>query len=187
MFIFYYFRYGFQIGLGDLRLTERYFILLKQAMQHSPLTAAGLSIPVDEQSAFAATVAVSRFFANAKTTPCALASPLRQFARQQLVGEEYALLIVDWSRLKYKNHMESAVKSDRFNFCRDVVFNSRYANTQKSKNNLSKSQASLVFLRASAGNRKFDVVNVKFGFNNRIIEANNRIIEANNRIIEANK
>ncbi|MDR1385857.1 MAG: hypothetical protein LBJ67_18695 [Planctomycetaceae bacterium] len=58
MFIFYYFRYGFQIELGDLRLTERYFILLKQAMQHAPLTVAGLSIPVDEQSA--------------KNTPCSL-------------------------------------------------------------------------------------------------------------------
>jgi hypothetical protein len=104
LFNFYYFRYGFQIELGDLRLTERYFIMLKQAMQHSPSTAAGLSIPEAEQSAFAATVAVSLFFSNAKTTPSALASPLRQFARQQLVGEEYALLVVDWSRLKSNNH-----------------------------------------------------------------------------------
>jgi hypothetical protein len=60
LFIFYYFRYGFPIEFGDLRLTVR-------------------------------------FFANAKTTPCALASPLRQFARQQLVvnastGSPIALL-----------------------------------------------------------------------------------------------
>jgi hypothetical protein len=58
LFIFYYFWYVFQIGLGDLRLAERYFIMLKQAMQHSPSTAAGLSIPVAEQSA--------------KNTPCSL-------------------------------------------------------------------------------------------------------------------
>ncbi|MDR1382915.1 MAG: hypothetical protein LBJ67_03565 [Planctomycetaceae bacterium] len=56
--IFYYFRYGFQIELGDLRRAERYFIMLKQARQHSPPTAAGLSIPVEEQSA--------------KNTPCSV-------------------------------------------------------------------------------------------------------------------
>jgi hypothetical protein len=78
--------------------------MLGQAMQHSQSLAAGLSIPVAQQSAFAATLAVCRFFANKKTTLSVLAAPLQQFARQQLADEEYVLLVHDWSRLKYKNH-----------------------------------------------------------------------------------
>ncbi|GHT16556.1 hypothetical protein FACS1894189_0530 [Planctomycetales bacterium] len=73
-------------------------------MQHSPSLASGLSIPVEQQSAFAATIAVSRFFANKKTTLHPLVAPRQQFSLQQLDGEEYVLLVHDWSRLKYKNH-----------------------------------------------------------------------------------
>jgi hypothetical protein len=78
--------------------------MLGQAMPHSPSLAAGLSIPVAQQSAFATTIAVSRFFANKKTTLSALAASLQQFSRQQLADEEYVLFVHDWSRLKYKNH-----------------------------------------------------------------------------------
>jgi hypothetical protein len=53
-------------------------------------------------------------------------------------------------------------------------------NAQKSKNDPSKSQESLVFLRASAGNRKFDAVNVKFGVINRNVGASNSVVGARN-------
>jgi hypothetical protein len=60
------------------------------------------------------------------------------------------------------------------------LINSRYADAQKSKNDPSKSQESLIFLRASAGNRKFDAVNVKFGVINRIVGASNSVVGVRN-------
>jgi hypothetical protein len=69
---------------GDKRLNKRYSKMVNQSMQHSQTTSAGLIILLSEQSGFATTQAVWRFFANEKTTPQRLVDPLRQFAKQKI-------------------------------------------------------------------------------------------------------
>jgi hypothetical protein len=95
---------------GDKRLAKRYITMTQQSMQHSQRTSAGLSIPSSEQSGFATTQAVWRFFANEETTPQRLIEPLRQFAGQEIEHSEYILHVLDWSKIGYKNHLS---KSDR--------------------------------------------------------------------------
>jgi hypothetical protein len=89
---------------GDKRLDKRYITMTKQSMQHSQRTSAGLSIPSSEQSGFATTQAVWRFFANEETTPQRLVEPLRQFAGQEIEHSGYVLHVFDWSKIGYKNH-----------------------------------------------------------------------------------
>jgi hypothetical protein len=86
-------------------------------MQHSPTVAAGLSVPVTAQSGFAATQAVWRFLANDKVTLPRLIDPLRQFAKQQIIGC-YVLQVLDWCKLKFDAHSSKKDRiTDSLKYC----------------------------------------------------------------------
>ena len=74
-------------------------------MQLAKATAPGLAVPANVEKSFAVTQATWRFLANNRVTPSDLVEPLRHFAKQQLVDVNYALAVVDWSKLDYKKHV----------------------------------------------------------------------------------
>jgi len=73
-------------------------------MKQSTSTATGVAVPADLQSSFAITQATWRFLDNDRVTLPKLIEPLREFARQQLTGDDYVLAVKDWSKLDYKKH-----------------------------------------------------------------------------------
>jgi len=73
-------------------------------MQQATTTATGVTVPASVENAFAVTQATWRFLSNERITPDALATPLRDFARQQLADAPYVLSVIDWSKLDYKKH-----------------------------------------------------------------------------------
>ena len=100
------------VELGDERLNRRYWKLVKAHMNHTQANAAGPAPPVEVASSFAATQATWRFLNNERVTPQELVKPLREFAKVQFTettvtdkpGEGFALLVSDWSKLKYGGH-----------------------------------------------------------------------------------
>jgi len=72
--------------------------------QQTPPTATGIAVPANVEKSFAVTQATWRFLDNDRVTPQALVDPLRNFARQQLVGNRYTLAVIDWSKIDYKKH-----------------------------------------------------------------------------------
>lgn len=100
------------VELGDERLNRRYWKLVQAHMNHTQANAAGPAPPLDVGSSFASTQATWRFLNNERITPPELVEPLRMFARTQFAettstgvpGEGFALLVSDWSKLKYGDH-----------------------------------------------------------------------------------
>ncbi len=86
--------------------------MVQAHMNHTQANAAGPAPPVEVASSFAATQATWRFLNNERVTPQELVKPLRKFAETQFAatteagvpGEGFALLVSDWSKLKYGDH-----------------------------------------------------------------------------------
>ena len=94
----------------EARLQSRYHTLVEQHSTPPSALASGLRALPDGGSGFAATQAAWRFFANAKVTLPALCQPLQAYARQQVQGQAYVLVVHDWSWLDYNGHTR---KKDR--------------------------------------------------------------------------
>jgi hypothetical protein len=73
-------------------------------MQHAKSTATGPAVPASVEKSFAVTQATWRFLANERVTPKLLVEPLQQFAKEQIANDDYALAVIDWSKLDYKKH-----------------------------------------------------------------------------------
>lgn len=97
---------------GDPRLQRRYMALVESHGAAVQALASGIHGLPDVAESFAATQGAYRFFRNPRVTLGVLAAPAVQWARQQAaaVCDEYALIVHDWSQLKYPNH---AGKKDR--------------------------------------------------------------------------
>lgn len=89
---------------------------MKEQAHPARLLAAGIAALPGAGSAWASTQAAWRFFNNEAVTPECLAEPLREAVRRALdaSGSEYALVVVDWSKIDYRRH---ASKADRRGFC----------------------------------------------------------------------
>lgn len=90
----------------DLRLQQRYEIVVQQHMKSANRNSAGPLLISGATDAQSATQAAWRFFNNPRVTLEALAEPLRQAGREacQKSDSEYVLLAHDWSKLDYKHH-----------------------------------------------------------------------------------
>ena len=93
-----------EINLHDKRLNRRYTEMVKGHLQQATTTATGIAVPANIEKPFAVTQATWRFLDNDRVTPLGLVEPLRNLARQQLVGNRYALAVIDWSKLDYRKH-----------------------------------------------------------------------------------
>ena len=85
-------------------MNKRYLGMVQGHFQQTPPTATGIAVPANVEKSFAVTQATWRFLDNDRVTPQALVDPLRNFARQQLVGNRYTLAVIDWSKIDYKKH-----------------------------------------------------------------------------------
>jgi hypothetical protein len=95
------------------RLQSRYEKLVSEHLHSGEKIAAGQhALPTESAKAFAATQAAWRFYANDAVTLPVLAEPLKAYAVEALSASraKYALIVHDWSHLKYSTH-ES--KTDR--------------------------------------------------------------------------
>jgi len=93
-----------EINLHDKRLNQRYLGLVKGHLQQATTTATGIAIPATVEKPFAITQVTWRFLDNDRVTALGLVEPLRHFARQQLVGTDYTLAVIDWSKIDYRKH-----------------------------------------------------------------------------------
>jgi hypothetical protein len=94
----------------DARLQKRYLHLVNGHLNVVQAIAAGIKALPGAGSAFAATQAAWRFFANERVTLAALVTPLRQLGQQSCAASEslYALIVHDWSKLDYDGHASKA-------------------------------------------------------------------------------
>jgi hypothetical protein len=92
------------------RLQRRYTQLVNEHLGAAPPLAAGPRALPRLTSAFAATQAAWRFFANDRVSLPALGQPLHEAGRQALADSPagYALLVHDWSILNYHTHTAKA-------------------------------------------------------------------------------
>jgi hypothetical protein len=90
--------------------------LVKEQAHPARTLSAGLAALPGAGSAWASTQAAWRFFNNEAITPAKLAGPLREAVRRALDASrsDYALVVVDWSKIDYRRH---ASKADRRGFC----------------------------------------------------------------------
>ena len=99
---------------AEPRLQRRYQQLVEEHLRPASRLAAGLHRLPDAPSAFAATQAAWRFFANPRLTLPQLAQPLLQAAYQAAPScDRFALVVHDWSHLDYASH---TAKADRLTF-----------------------------------------------------------------------
>jgi hypothetical protein len=89
---------------------------VKEQAHPARTLSAGLAALPGVATAWASTQAAWRFFNNRAVTPAKLAEPLREAVRRGLDASpsEYALIVVDWSKIDYRRH---ASKADRRGFC----------------------------------------------------------------------
>lgn len=89
---------------------------MKEQAHPARLLSAGIAALPGTGTAWASTQAAWRFFKNERVTPEALAEPLREAVRRALGGSrsDYALVVVDWSKIDYRRH---TAKADRRGFC----------------------------------------------------------------------
>jgi hypothetical protein len=90
----------------DVRLQKRYLQLVESHMNVVQAVAAGIKALPRAGSAFAATQAAWRFFANRQVTLSKLIEPLREVGRQACDESQspFVLLVHDWSKLDYDGH-----------------------------------------------------------------------------------
>jgi hypothetical protein len=90
----------------DVRLQKRYLQLVESHMNVVQAVAAGIKALPRAGSAFAATQAAWRFFANRQVTLGKLIEPLREVGRQACDESHspFVLLVHDWSKLDYDGH-----------------------------------------------------------------------------------
>jgi Transposase DDE domain len=90
----------------DVRLQKRYLQLVESHMNVVQAVAAGIKALPRAGSAFAATQAAWRFFANQQVTLGKLIEPLREVGRQACDESHsaFVLLVHDWSKLDYDGH-----------------------------------------------------------------------------------
>jgi hypothetical protein len=90
----------------DARLQKRYLQLVEGHMNAVQAIAAGVKALPGTGSAFAATQAAWRFFANPRVTLSKLIEPLREVGRQAAheSASPYVLVVHDWSKLDYDGH-----------------------------------------------------------------------------------
>ena len=106
-------RYEHPVPKVEKRLKERYRQLVSEHLNHKTDVAPGAkALPSASASAFAATQAAWRFYANDETSLPTLSKPLQQAARTALTHSHssYALVVHDLSHLDYRAH---ARKKDR--------------------------------------------------------------------------
>jgi hypothetical protein len=90
----------------DARLQKRYLQLVEGHMNAVQAIASGVKALPGAGSAFAATQAAWRFFANPRVTLSKLVEPLREVGRQAASdsASPYILVVHDWSKLDYDGH-----------------------------------------------------------------------------------
>ena len=90
----------------EVRLQERYRILVDSHLNVVQAVAAGIKAIPRAGLSFAATQAAWRFFKNEKVRLTELVEPLREAGRQACLDSlsPYALLAFDWSKLDYDGH-----------------------------------------------------------------------------------
>jgi len=100
------------------RLQKRYQQLVQEHLQIGQSVAAGLNALPGTATSFASTQAAWRFYRNASVSLPALAQPLIAQGRAalQATGNEYALVLHDWSHLNYDRHTR---KTDRCGLARE--------------------------------------------------------------------
>jgi hypothetical protein len=90
----------------EVRLQNRYLLLVKQHMDVAHPLAAGIHTLPQVGNSFAATQAAWRFLANPRVTLPLLVEPLRELGTQQSARSKspYTLMVHDWSKLDYAGH-----------------------------------------------------------------------------------
>jgi hypothetical protein len=90
----------------DVRLQNRYLLLVEQHMDVATRLAAGIHTLPHVGDSFAATQAAWRFFANPRVTLPSLVEPLRELGRQASAPSDsaFALVVQDWSKIDYAGH-----------------------------------------------------------------------------------
>jgi hypothetical protein len=90
----------------EVRLRRRYEQLIKEQSHISQSLAAGLNALPGTRGSFASTQGAWRFYRNETVSLKALAQPLVEQGRRSLAesGQEYGLVMHDWSHLNYQRH-----------------------------------------------------------------------------------
>jgi hypothetical protein len=90
----------------DVRLQNRYLLLVEQHMDVATKLAAGIHTLPHVGDSFAAAQGAWRFFRNPRVTLPALVEPLREQGRRMSACSEsaFALVVHDWSKIGYEGH-----------------------------------------------------------------------------------
>jgi hypothetical protein len=90
----------------DVRLQNRYLLLVEQHMDVATKLAAGIHTLPHVGDSFTATQGAWRYFANPRVTLPKLVEPLRELGRQMSAASEssFALVVHDWSKIDYAGH-----------------------------------------------------------------------------------
>src|SRR5277367_786648 len=95
---------------SDRRLSARYGQLVSSHLQATQALACGIHAIPDTKPSFAATLAAHRFLNNDRVSLPALAQPLLDLARQEIIEscDRFGLTMHDWSQLHFPDHTSKA-------------------------------------------------------------------------------